>query len=72
MSESKVGRFVEFKNAIYPFSDEDIDYLKNKVRPAIERMTTHLEIFELPSGKELWAYADGRCFVRQGCKARDV
>ncbi len=42
------------------FSDEDKEFIESKVRPAYEKMETHCEIFDLPSGSELWLYCDGR------------
>lgn len=50
---------IQFKNRILNFSSNDYKFILDKVRPAFEAMETHVEIFELPSGKNLWMYCDG-------------
>jgi hypothetical protein len=49
---------VGFKNGVFEFNDVDTEYLKAVVRPAAEVMETHMEIFDLPSGKTLNLWCD--------------
>lgn len=55
---------MEKKKGFESLSEEDKEFVRAKVKPKFPDMEVHLEIFDLPSGKELYVYCDGRCVVK--------
>jgi hypothetical protein len=47
------------------FTDEEWNYIDTVVKEAFPEMESHVEIFTLPSGRELWMYCDGTWRVEE-------